>query len=296
MANVIKIKRSTTPATPTSLAEGELAYSEVSKNLFIGTNSGADVTVIGGQEGIQDEAAALVTGGSHTGISATYTDGAAGAGVLGLALTADPTISLGGDLSGSVTLTNLASSTFTLTSTIGNDKVAAAELGVTAGTATASKALVVDANKDINLGTGDITATNVTGTLQTAAQGNVTSVGTLTGLTVDGDATIADGTNDFDVASHDGTNGLKLGGTLVTSSAAELNLLDGITAGTASASKALIVDSNKDINSVENLATALVASAILQQLEDKTPKLFLTREEQVLNNYLNQIPIQNIID
>jgi len=40
-------------------------------------------------------------------------------------------------------------------------------LGVTAGTATASKALVVDANKDITLGTGDFTCTNctVTGTL-----------------------------------------------------------------------------------------------------------------------------------
>jgi hypothetical protein len=34
----------------------------------------------------------------------------------------------------------------------------------------------------------------------------------------------------MNVASHDGTNGLKLGGTLVTSSAAELNLLDGVTA------------------------------------------------------------------
>jgi len=35
--------------------------------------------------------------------------------------------------------------------------------------------------------------------------------------------TIADGTNDFDIASHDGTNGLKLGGTLVTSTAADIN-------------------------------------------------------------------------
>lgn len=42
--------------------------------------------------------------------------------------------------------------------------------------------------------------------------------------------TITDGAIDFDIASHDGTNGLKLGGTLVTSSAAELNALDGITA------------------------------------------------------------------
>ena len=37
---------------------------------------------------------------------------------------------------------------------------------------------------------GNITATNVTGTLQTAAQTNITSVGTLTGLTVSADATI----------------------------------------------------------------------------------------------------------
>ena len=46
-------------------------------------------------------------------------------------------------------------------------------------------------------------------------------------VSIDGDVTIADGSNDFDVASHDGTNGLKLGGDIVTSSATELNILDG---------------------------------------------------------------------
>ena len=39
-------------------------------------------------------------------------------------------------------------------------------------------------------------------------------------------ATLEDGSHNFDVASHDGTNGLLLGGTLVTSSATELNKLD----------------------------------------------------------------------
>ena len=49
-------------------------------------------------------------------------------------------------------------------------------------------------------------------------------------LTVDGDVTIADGTNDLTITSHDdGTNGLILGSTLVTASAAELNILDGVT-------------------------------------------------------------------
>jgi hypothetical protein len=65
----------------------------------------------------------------------------------------------------------------------------------------------------------------------------------------------ADGNETFDIASHDEVDGgLKLGSTLVTSSAAELNILDGVTAdkdelnyldittlGTAEASKALSI-------------------------------------------------------
>jgi len=57
-----------------------------------------------------------------------------------------------------------------------------------------------------------------------------------------------------------------------------------------------IRNSNRDINSSEDLAVALLASLIMQQLEDKIPKLFFTREEKVLNNYLNQTPIENVID
>ena len=90
-------------------------------------------------------------------------------------------------------------------------------------------------------------------------------IGSSTNTVLDGDGTgsplkiatatveIADGANNFDVVSHDGTNGLKLGGTLVTTSAAEINLLDGITAGTVSASKFLLVDSNKDLTGLRNL-------------------------------------------
>ena len=356
MANVIKIKRSTTSATPGSLAEGELAYSENSNNLFIGT-SGSNVTVIGGSEGIADAVGAMVTGNTETGIAVTYQDDD---NTLDFALTADPTITLGGDLSGSATLTNLTDATLTATigtdavqkamvntdvitgqtalaanpdgdndyvliydnsassykkiaakylgsnslaeldnvgtdtatsgnmmvadgtdwdsvamsgdvtmtdagvTSIGSDKVQAAELGVTAGAATASRALVVDSNKDINLGTGDVTATNFTGSIATASQGNITTVGTLTGLTVSGDATIADGTNDFDIASHDGSNGLKLGGVLVTADSGEINVLDGATAGTAVASKALVVDANKDINLGSGDITATNVTGTLQ--------------------------------
>ena len=47
MTNLIQIKRSSTTATPPSLAAGELAWSEVSKTLFIG-ESGNLVTPAGG--------------------------------------------------------------------------------------------------------------------------------------------------------------------------------------------------------------------------------------------------------
>ena len=50
---------------------------------------------------------------------------------------------------------------------------------------------------------------------------------TLTGALLDGTTVVSDGTNDFNIASHDGSNGLKLGGTLVTSTAAQLNILTG---------------------------------------------------------------------
>ena len=47
---------------------------------------------------------------------------------------------------------------------------------------------------------------------------------------------------------------LLIGGTAVTTTAAELNTLDAVLAGTASASKALIVDSNKDIAALRNVS------------------------------------------
>ena len=56
---------------------------------------------------------------------------------------------------------------------------------------------------------------------------------TLTSPTLNGTIVVSDGSNDFNIASHDGSNGLKLGGTLVTASAAELNILDGVTSTAA---------------------------------------------------------------
>lgn len=74
------------------------------------------------------------------------------------------------------------------------------------------------------------------------------SVTDLITLTADGDLTFKDGAFDFDIASHDGTNGLKLAGSLVTSDAGELNLLDGAAAGIVVNSKAVIYSSSGSIN------------------------------------------------
>tara|TARA_Y100001938_G_scaffold26018_2_gene34822 strand:- start:26514 stop:27440 length:927 start_codon:yes stop_codon:yes gene_type:complete len=73
--------------------------------------------------------------------------------------------------------------------------------------------------------------------------GKGSTVGTTPALSIDENmnATFADGTSDVDIASHDGSNGLKLGGTLVTSTAAELNIMDGGT----SASDITLADADR---------------------------------------------------
>jgi len=53
------------------------------------------------------------------------------------------------------------------------------------------------------------------------------------GISASNTFTFADGALNINIASHDGTNGLALGGTVVTASAAELNIMDGVTSTTA---------------------------------------------------------------
>lgn len=113
MANIIKIKRSTTTATPTSLSEGELAYSEDSGNLFIGT-AGSNLVKIGGNTDVSKLSG--VATGAEVNVQSDFNAGSGDAQILNVP---DPVITLGGDLSGSVTLTNLASGT--LTATVADD-------------------------------------------------------------------------------------------------------------------------------------------------------------------------------
>ena len=97
--------------------------------------------------------------------------------------------------------------------------------GVTPGTVAASKALVVDANKDL------------------ASLRNVT-VAQLTLTT------------------------LIVGATTVTATGAEINVLAGVTPGTVTASKVLVVDANKDVVSLRNLTATKVTAGIVFPLLD----------------------------
>ena len=111
-----------------------------------------------------------------------------------------------------------------------------------------------DGDLTYNPSTGRLTATQLAGTLQTAAQANITSLGTLTTLTVDnviingstightGDTdlmTVASGV--LTVAGEVSMTTLDIGGTNVAATAAELNIMDG---GTA-ASSTTVVDADR---------------------------------------------------
>ena len=120
--------------------------------------------------------------------------------------------------------------------------------------ATGNVGLESDGDLTYNPSTGRLTATQLAGTLQTAAQANITSLGTLTTLTVDNviiNGTTIGHTDDTDlitladgiatVAGEISVTTLDIGGTNVAATAAELNIMDG---GTA-ASSTTVVDADR---------------------------------------------------
>jgi len=115
------------------------------------------------------------------------------------------------------------------------------DTGSAVGTVVASKVVTVDANKDV------------------ASFRNITLTGELDAgsLDVSGDADI-DGTLETDALSINGTAVTSTAAELnildgVTASATDINLIDGITNGTVIASKAIVTDSNKDITGGRNI-------------------------------------------
>ena len=189
MAQTIKIRRTTgnaAPASPATVAQGELFYAYGSggtygKRLAIGHQSGGTNTpeIVGGSyyTGIIDTAAS-----ANTASKLVLRDGSGNfsAGTITAALTGTASNAAG------VTLANEGSDTTTFlvfsNDATGDDKALKTNAGLafnsSNGTLTASTF------------SGNVNATTVAGTLLTAAQTNITSVGTLGALAVTGDITI----------------------------------------------------------------------------------------------------------
>jgi hypothetical protein len=125
---------------------------------------------------------------------------------------------------------------------IGNNQLTQTGVGyltsIVPGTASTGKAMVLDGSLNI-MGINQLTASTLIGTLSTASQPNITSVGTLSNLTIAGNLTV--------------------GSTTVTTNI--LGYLSNITAGTGTASKALVLDINNNITNINQLTvTNLIGS------------------------------------
>ncbi len=184
-------------------------------------------------ENVQDIVAGqLVTNGSHSGIAATYDDGGDGAIDLNVA---DFTITLGGDLTGNVTITDLASAT--LTATVAADSVALGTdttgsyistiagtsnevevSGSGAETATVTVGLPADVTVTTSLTTPLVNVSGASIVMEGATANDFETTLTVTDPTADRTITFADAT-----------------GTVITTGNAGA-LLDGTTATTQSAS------------------------------------------------------------
>ena len=191
-----------------------------------------------------------------SGITIDDSDNISGVGTLACgAITTSGNLAVTGTITGDTSLT-LDSTTLTT-----------AELGVldsvTAGTAAASKALVVDSNKDL----GTLRNLTIDGTF---SDGNYTfdTSGNVSGLGTVGCGAITSSGNLAVTGTITGDTSLTLDSTTLTT--AELGVLDSVTAGTAAASKAVVLDASSNIASIGTVGCGAITSTGSSQVANLT--------------------------
>ena len=157
----------------------------------------------------QDAAAALFTNGTHSGIGATYDDANA---KLNLDV-ADFTITLGGDLTGDVTITNLGSATLTASVAANSVALGTDTTGDYVGSISAGTGITLS-NTGVEGGAFTVTNAGVTGLTGTANEVEVSgSTGSVT-IGLPSDVTV---TNDLSVGGNTTITGnLTVNGTTTT--------------------------------------------------------------------------------
>lgn len=291
-----------TTSQPNITSLGTLSNLVISNNLTLNQHNGSTIGLILGST--------LVTA---TGIQLNYNDiTITGTAQASKALILDANSNIAGINNLSTSL--LSTTSFTLNGiqlTIDGTQLNYNNI-TTPGVAQASRTLVLNSSSNISginiLSTTTLTATNINGSLVTASQPNITSVGTLTGLTLSGaiggltnlsmtgvlsGATNVSATNltgtiatsaqpnitslgnltnltitNLLTTNSINTLGLLINGTDITNSLTNLISLSGVTNGTASSSKALILDSSRNIININSLtAVSLVSTNITGSLQ-----------------------------
>ncbi|KAG7382034.1 hypothetical protein PHYBOEH_010667 [Phytophthora boehmeriae] len=159
-----------------------------------------------------------------------------------------PALTLEGSATGGM-LTDIDSVVVGTSVTIGKVTLTQSTVGridaVTGGVASASKALVVDANCSIaNL--NEVGAMKLTGEIQTPRQPLITKLGALESLTVNGDLEC--------------NGNLVVGGTIISES--EIVHLDGAKSGLAEALKAVITDSDNNVAGLNEIAAMKITGEV----------------------------------
>ena len=305
MANTIQIKRTVTSTAPNSntggggnvITVGELAYSYSSAD-GSGNESGTGKLYIGHADGAAGTNSAAIIGGSYfttlldhtagtlTASSAIITNaqnhvdavkttglylGASGSAVLVSSTSAELNI-LDGVTSSTAELNILDGVTATATKLN--------YVNVTPGTATASKAVVLDSNLHMN-------AVKTTGLYLGASGSAVLVSSTSAELNILDGATLAVAElNILDGATVSTAELNKLDG--VTATTAKLNYVD-VTAGTATASKAVVLDSNSHINTVKTAALHIGSSGSETQVTASAAELNLLNNITAIDTDLSSV-------
>jgi hypothetical protein len=326
MATILKIKRSTASGTsaPGSLSAGELAISygtgtsgNNGQRLFVGDHDGNSVLVIGGSyfANLNDH-----TLGSLTASSAVLVD----------ANSAISTMKIGNSatVGGSIELqegTNNGAHSISLKApnSVSADKV----FTLPGADGSAGQPLITDGSGVLSFGTistalniaadsgstdpvsteETITFAGGTGIDTTVSNNQISTAIDSTVVTKTGAMTLTNKT----LASPIFTTQFSIGSAVI--SEAELETIDGITAGTAAANKALIVDSSIDVAGIRNIGntgtiitggiitaagftigSATMVEADLEQVEDITPGTALANKAVIVDGNKDIATLRNI--